>query len=104
HQLHWKNLNGDLGITQFVGLALHPTDADIAYGGTQDTGTQRFHDSFLWTRLLRGDGGADAVSTLDPTRIYQITRISKTGPFVRPLGRRRRHLGPEDEGHHPPGR
>jgi photosystem II stability/assembly factor-like uncharacterized protein len=74
-RLHWKNLNGNLGITQFVGLALHPTDPDRAYGGTQDTGTQRFQDSLAWTRLLRGDGGATVVSVLNPDRVYQITRL-----------------------------
>jgi len=76
HLLHWKNLNVNLGITQFVGLALHPTDLGRAYGGTQDTGTQRFQDSLAWTRLLRGDGGATVVSVLNPDRVYQITRLN----------------------------
>lgn len=76
HRLHWKNLNGNLGITQFVGLALHPMDPTRAYGGTQDTGTQRFQSSLAWTRLLRGDGGATVVSVLNPDRIYQITRLN----------------------------
>jgi photosystem II stability/assembly factor-like uncharacterized protein len=79
----WSNLNGNLQITQFVGIALDPTNADIAYGGTQDEGTIRFQGTAQWTRLLRGDGGVDAVSNLDPNRVYQITRISSTGPFFR---------------------
>jgi photosystem II stability/assembly factor-like uncharacterized protein len=43
--LAWSNRNGNLQITQFVGMALHPTNANIAYGGTQDEGTVRFEGS-----------------------------------------------------------
>jgi photosystem II stability/assembly factor-like uncharacterized protein len=35
-----------------------------------------------WPRLLRGDGGADAVSTADPNRVYQVTRISASSPNI----------------------
>lgn len=72
----WSNLNGNLQITQFVGIALHPTDATIVYGGTQDTGTVMFQGSPQWPRLLRGDGGASHVSFSNPMRVYQVTRIS----------------------------
>src|SRR5262249_43561506 len=30
--LQWSNLNGNLQITEFVGIALHPTNPDIIYG------------------------------------------------------------------------
>jgi hypothetical protein len=83
HLLHWTNMNGNLGITQFIGFALHPTDQNRAYGGTQDTGTQRFHGHPQWRRVLRGDGATSAVSTAQPDRIYQITRLSSRGPFFR---------------------
>jgi photosystem II stability/assembly factor-like uncharacterized protein len=83
HLLHWTNVNGNLGITQFTGLAVHPTDPNRAYGGTQDTGTQRFQGSPQWRRVLRGDGATSAVSVAQPDRIYQITRLSSTGPFFR---------------------
>ncbi len=79
-QLVWANLNGNLQITQFVGIALHPTDPDIAYGGTQDTGTVKFQGNPQWSRLLRGDGGVDAVSVANPNRVYQVTRISSSSP------------------------
>ncbi len=81
HMLHWTNLNGDLQITQFIGIALHPINPNIAYGGTQDTGTQRFQGSPQWRRLLRGDGGADAF--VSPNRIYQITQILSGDPIFR---------------------
>jgi len=80
--LTWANLNTNLQITQFIGIALHPTNANIAYGGNQDTGTIRFQGTLQWQRLLRGDGGTDAVSTSDPNRVYQITRISASSPNI----------------------
>ena len=83
HLLHWTNVNGNLGVTQFIGLAVHPTDPNRAYGGTQDTGTQRFQGSLKWQRVLRGDGATSAVSAAQPDHIYQITRLSSTGPFFR---------------------
>jgi photosystem II stability/assembly factor-like uncharacterized protein len=94
HLLHWTNLNGNLQITQFMGIALDPRAGsegqDIAYGGTQDTGIQRFQDNPLdpddsrrWRRLLRGDGGAGAVSVAQPNRLYQIARVNEEGPFFR---------------------
>jgi photosystem II stability/assembly factor-like uncharacterized protein len=72
----WSNLNGNLRTTQFVGMDLHPTNASIAYGGTQDTGTVNYQGTPQWPRLLRGDGGATAVSNSNPMRVYQVTRIS----------------------------
>jgi photosystem II stability/assembly factor-like uncharacterized protein len=80
--LTWTNLNGNLQITQFVGLALHPTDPNVAYGGTQDTGTVRFEGNLPWPRLLRGDGGASAVSVSNPNRVYQVTRITSSSPSI----------------------
>lgn len=81
----WANLNGDLGITQFVGLALHPTNPNLVYGGTQDTGVLRFNDSLQWKRPLRGDGGAVAVNDFHPERVYAIRPLSEDDPhfFVR---------------------
>ena len=36
----WVTLNTTLSITQFYsGISLHPTNPDIAMGGTQDNGT-----------------------------------------------------------------
>jgi hypothetical protein len=76
----WTNLNGNLGVTQMIGLGLHPTDPNSAYGGTQDTGGVKYQGTTRWPRLQRGDGGATAVSLADPNRIYQITRRSSSSP------------------------
>src|SRR5262249_41403114 len=80
--LTWKNLNGDLQITQFIGIALDSTDPNIVYGGTQDTGTVKFQGDPQWPRLLRGDGGASAVSVSKPNTVYQITRISASSQNI----------------------
>ena len=82
--LTWANLNGNLQITQFVGIALHPTNPDVAYGGTQDTGVMKFQGDVQWKRQLRGDGGAFAVNTFSPNiqpnnnRVYTISKSSAT--------------------------
>jgi hypothetical protein len=70
----WDNLNTNLQIAQFVGIALHPTDPDTAYGGTQDTGVMKFRGDVRWVRQLRGDGGAFAVNAPSPNRVYVISR------------------------------
>jgi uncharacterized repeat protein (TIGR01451 family) len=78
----WSNLNGNLQITQLIGLALHPIDSSTAYAGTQDTGTMRFQGAAQWPRALRGDGGATELSTASPNRVYQVTRISASSPSI----------------------
>jgi photosystem II stability/assembly factor-like uncharacterized protein len=76
-------MNGrNLQITQFIGLALHPTDPNIAYGGTQDTGTVKFEGNVRWPRLLRGDGGASALGAATPSWLYEITRLSSSSPNI----------------------
>ena len=60
--IQWTNLNGNvpnaaLNTIQFTGIAIHPTNADIAYGGSQDNGTEKFNDSLGWSRVRSGDGG-----------------------------------------------
>src|SRR5260370_21391624 len=53
--IRWADLNGNLQITQFEGIALHPTNANIAYGGSQDNGTEKFTGSLAWNLI---EGGA----------------------------------------------
>ena len=59
----WSNLNGNLQITQFTGIALHPTNPDIAYGGSQDNGTEKF-TGCLDVRLDGRCRGGDPWGTL----------------------------------------
>ncbi len=66
----WSNLNTNLAITQFTGIALHPTDATIAYGGSQDNGTEKMTGSTQWTQVRPGDGGFTRVDQTNPQTVY----------------------------------
>jgi hypothetical protein len=66
----WTDLNGNLQITQFYGVALHPTDANIAYGGSQDNGTEKYTGALAWTQVSQGDGGYVRVDSSNPDTLY----------------------------------
>ena len=65
---------GTIGsLTQFVSLALHPTDQNTMVGGTQgngSAGTGSATDSPEWTTVNGGDGGYSAISTWTPTEWF----------------------------------
>jgi hypothetical protein len=66
----WSSLNTNLNTIQFYGIAVDPTNANIAYGGSQDNGTEKFTAGSGWNRIQSGDG---AVTLVDPTnhnRVY----------------------------------
>ncbi len=69
-QIEWSSRNTSLGTAQFVGIALHPTNADIAYGGLQDNGTVKFQDNLLWPVIRGGDGGVARVDANTPNTVY----------------------------------
>jgi hypothetical protein len=66
----WNDLNGNLQITQFYGIALDPRNLDIAYGGSQDNGVEKFNNSLQWTHDLPGDGGVVQVDPVNPDQVY----------------------------------
>jgi photosystem II stability/assembly factor-like uncharacterized protein len=66
----WIDLNTNLQLTQYIGIALDPTNADIAYGGSQDNGTSKFNDSLGWQLLQLGDGGFVRVDPSNPNTVY----------------------------------
>ncbi len=68
--IRWTNLNANLGTIQFVGIALHPTNLDVAYGGTQDNGTVKFDGTSRWNPIRGGDGGFVRVDPTNPYIIY----------------------------------
>lgn len=54
----WASLNNTtFRATQFMGLAVHPTDPSFTIGGTQDNGTEYRRPDGTWTRADFGDGG-----------------------------------------------
>ncbi len=59
-------LNDTLAITEFYpGYAVHPTNANIGFGGTQDNGQQRRFNT--WDLLAGGDGGGCVVNPVTPS-------------------------------------
>jgi photosystem II stability/assembly factor-like uncharacterized protein len=67
----FQSLNATLSLTQFTSIALHPTDASITYGGTQDNGTQRrFTGSNQWFEIVTGDGGRAVINPLNPGMVF----------------------------------
>ena len=67
----FQSLNATLSLTQFTSLALHPTDPQISYGGTQDNGTQRrLTGQNVWREFSTGDGGQCVINPLDPANVF----------------------------------
>ncbi len=78
----WVNINGNLNTVQFVGIALDPSNFDIAYGGTQDNGTVKFTDSLNWGRILGGDGGFTRVDFNSPNTVYATFQYTVGAGFL----------------------
>ena len=58
----WTSLNNTtFRATQFMSLALHPTDPNYTIGGTQDNGTNMYKPDGTWNRIDYGDGGYAAI-------------------------------------------
>lgn len=66
----WSNLNANLDTILFNGIALHPTDPAIAYGGSQDNGTEKYTGNLVWTQVRGGDGGFTRVDQSNPNTVY----------------------------------
>lgn len=66
----WTDLNSDLNTMQLTGIALHPTDRTIAYGGAQDNGTFKFDKNPVWLQVRGGDGGFVRVDQDTPETVY----------------------------------
>jgi photosystem II stability/assembly factor-like uncharacterized protein len=68
--LDWVNANSNLALLQFQSVAVPPNDPNIAYGGTQDNGTNKYTGSTVWAHIADGDGGQTAVDFIDPQIVY----------------------------------
>jgi photosystem II stability/assembly factor-like uncharacterized protein len=66
----WSDLNGNLNTIQFEGVGLHPTDPNVAVGGSQDNGTALYTGDPLWMQTDGGDGGWARFSPTDGNRVY----------------------------------
>jgi photosystem II stability/assembly factor-like uncharacterized protein len=68
----WSDLNTNLQITQFYGIAADPTVNNVVYGGAQDNGTVKYTGSPSgWTQIYGGDGGITRVDPANHNVIYQ---------------------------------
>jgi hypothetical protein len=85
----FTDINGNLNTIQFTGVVTHPYNPDIAWGGSQDNGTERFNNSLSWTELQGGDGGEVRVDPVNPNTVYHTycydanTPSTQAGFFVR---------------------
>jgi photosystem II stability/assembly factor-like uncharacterized protein len=68
--LAWTDLNSNLETIQFTGIALDPTNNNIAYGGSQDNGTEKFNDNLRWNLSIGDDGGFVRVDPNNPSTVY----------------------------------
>jgi uncharacterized repeat protein (TIGR01451 family) len=75
----WTQLNGNLSTIQFQSIGLHPTDINIALGGSQDNGTSRYTGSLSWTLVEGGDGGTVKFSRTNPLRVYHDAPVGSFG-------------------------
>ncbi len=66
----WEAVNDGLRTVQFQSVDVHPWDPDIAYGGTQDNGTNKFSGNSAWTNVFIGDGGVTRVNWKNPDVVY----------------------------------
>jgi len=71
HGATFQSLNRGLTLTQFTSIAIHPNDATISLGGTQDNGTQwRYAQNNAWYEVFSGDGGRVVYNPLDPNVVF----------------------------------
>ncbi|MHB8447654.1 MAG: WD40/YVTN/BNR-like repeat-containing protein [Rudaea sp.] len=66
---HWQSVNTNLQLTQFQGCDLHPTDPTLAYGGTQDNGTESYLGASVWSHSDDGDGGFALIDQGNPANV-----------------------------------
>jgi photosystem II stability/assembly factor-like uncharacterized protein len=66
----WQSVSDGLGTVQFQFVDVHPTDPKIAWGGTQDNGTNKYRGKPEWSNTFAGDGGVTRVSWKDPSVVY----------------------------------
>lgn len=75
----WTDLNGNLETIQFQGIGLHPTNPNIAIGGSQDNGTEVYTGGVVWTETEGGDGGFAKFSSTNGNRVYHQSPVASFG-------------------------
>ncbi len=81
--LNFDQVSGNplpMAITQFYGISVDQSAADMTYGGTQDNGTLDGATATNWAVAGGGDGGYTLVDPNDPTYVY--AEATGNVPFV----------------------
>jgi uncharacterized protein (TIGR03437 family) len=80
---NWKTLTQNLNVTEFYpGLALHPTDPNIALGGSQDN-SFIYWAANMWKCVWTGDFMWSQIDPSNPSVAYSIGYLSGQGSYVR---------------------
>jgi|GEM_PF-1934435 len=66
----WTNRNTNLATLQFTGIAVHPTNPQIVFGGMQDNNKAKTTGAAAWDALDVGDGGFAAIDPFNPQYFY----------------------------------
>jgi uncharacterized protein (TIGR03437 family) len=70
----FASLNSTLAVTQFQTVGLHPTNPNLAVGGTQDNGTILFRGGYAWNQSRPGDSGVALFDRVNPQTIFTVAR------------------------------
>jgi uncharacterized repeat protein (TIGR01451 family) len=71
--IDWVNLTSTLATTQFYpGMSINPSNAAIAFGGSQDQGVQQYSGSSTWNTVAPCDGGWTAIDPNQPNNVYAV--------------------------------
>ncbi len=69
--LTWEHKNTNLATLQFTGIAVHPTDSSVLFGGMQDNNKAVYSGSgTTWNARDAGDGGFAVIDPYDPKYFY----------------------------------
>ncbi len=70
----WTSLNSGLITYQYYAMCIDNLQPNVAYGGTQDNGTNKYNNSSTHTRVLGGDGGYCNVDFTNSNNVYATTQ------------------------------
>jgi hypothetical protein len=79
----YVNMNANINITQFYDIAVHPSDANIVFGGAQDNSSSGRRTNLLWDlTFASGDGFMNALDENDPSIVFQTSYPSGQLPYI----------------------